>query len=132
MLTGHLRKGTPTTGLNVVLDILPIDLYITGEIAKTRIRLRHRLPRGWNGCGPGPYGKYGHIRLSDFLIDQLNIPDLQTDDAVKNKNFDFNYKVDPSSLEHGFDQPSWDYTCYTDGSKTKAGVGFGAVLYRGP
>ena len=89
MLTGHLRKGTPTTGLNVVLDSIPIDLYITGEMAKTRIRLRHRLPRDWNGCGPGPYGKFGHIRLSDFLIDQLNIPDLQTDDAVKSKNFDF-------------------------------------------
>ena len=85
MLTGHLRKGTPTTGLNVVLDALPTDLFIAGEIAKTRIRLRHRLPRDWNGCGPGPYGKFGHIRLSDFLIDQLNIPDLQTDDAVKSK-----------------------------------------------
>ena len=41
---GHLRRGTPSAGLDIVTDTLPLHHFIQGEIMKAAIRLDKLIP----------------------------------------------------------------------------------------
>jgi hypothetical protein len=84
-LTGHVRRSTPGSGLNIVTNTLPIDLFLQEHITKTRLRLKPYLIRDWAGKGPGRFGKLGHIALSDAMLELINLPDNNLDSHPTSK-----------------------------------------------
>ena len=128
MLTGHVRRSTPTEGLNVAVGIPPIHLYIMGEVIKARLRLKEKLIRDWNGKGPGKNGKKGHIKLADELLKSIDLPEINLDKIDKQLSWSDKYRVNMESLEEGKDDDE-GYICYTDGSQMEnRRTGYGATL----
>jgi hypothetical protein len=133
-LTGHVRRSTPGSGLNIVTNTLPIDLFLQEHITKARLRLKPYLIRDWAGKGPGRYGKLGHIALSDAMLEQINLPDNNLDSHPTSKTWVKNYTIEIPDEATGpqleLEEFKSGITVYSDGSKMDNQTGFGAVVYQ--
>ena len=65
---GQFLKSTPTAGLEVLLNVLPLDLYVKQEARSTAARLGGVAPDGWDGVGHGR--KRGHILVIWHVMGQ--------------------------------------------------------------
>ena len=68
MLTGHFRKSTPETGLDVIMVATPLDLHITATALKARIRTKGKFDPKWEG--KEPRGKMSHFRKLDIMLEE--------------------------------------------------------------
>ena len=105
MCLGSFAKSTPTKGLEIIFNYMPLDLLAKQEALKAALRLGSRNKKRWDGVGIG--SKRGHL----FYYP----PPLDTMDRMEVKyNWDMVPELDMDSgqpLEHD------GITCYTDGSK---------------
>ena len=92
-LMDHFRKGTPATGLDVIMGITPIDLELSRLAKEARLRLAPRLIRDWNGKGPGQHGHLGHIKIADLLLEQIGITEGCLDVIPNQSNRTEGYKI---------------------------------------
>ena len=128
MLTGSYHPGTPTEGLNIIFDTMPIDLYIKSEVIKARVRLEGKLDYTWKGKS---FGKaLGHITYADKLKKETKLPSNELDKKNKEPMWDKKYTVNKESYNNGNDILT-GYRCYTDGSKMSDDCGAGALLMNG-
>ena len=128
--TGAMPK-TSTITLNKLTGLPDISDYIRGEAAKGAARLQ----------GYGDWTKEialtkstikSHTTICNDYLHKLNLPksewDLTKPMMVLDRNFDTSIS-DPSELKNMINSiPSNAITCYTDGSKTDDGTGFGYVV----
>ena len=125
MQLGNFRYSTPTSGLDVILGQLPLDLYILETAMRTHVRLEPLEIRDWNGKGPGTRGRIGHILRMEKLMTEMAISHERCDAIPKEKSWIKKYKVeenmDGTDITQGL-------RLYTDGSRLDDNSGYGAVL----
>ena len=125
MQLGHFRKGTPSAGLDVITDTLPLHLQIQTEMMKTVVRLGDRLTEDWDGERKG-LRQQGHIHYAKNLTREANVPELFLDPCLKEKVWEKNFDI---IIEDGTEDYIEDhYNIYTDGSKLQDGA-TGAGFY---
>ena len=116
-LTCNARRGTPLNGLEIILDVPPIDLFMKAEAAKSAFRLI--------GTNDESSAQRGHLAKAQTKLRDLGLFDRQPDKIDKQLLWDKKYSTHISKL--GFDIEQ-GFRCYTDGSKTKDGLGAGFCI----
>ena len=119
-MTSNMRKGTPTSALEVIMDIPPINLFLKAEATKAGYRLI--------GTSDDQRAEDGHLVKGQSELDQLEIPTAQGDYQGKERIWEQNYAVSHmgkgNDILHG-------HRCYTDGSRTTKGTGSGVCIMDG-
>jgi len=118
-ITSSMRS-TPTTGMEVVLGLLPLDLHAQAEAVKARLRTRAMLKASWDGLGNQKNPTKGHQRALDDKLETICPKGFPLDAQPKKLNW---------STQDKFPDP--DYIIYTDGSKMETGAGSGWTLTKG-
>ena len=121
MSMGPFRDNTPGDALEVLFDVPPLDLFLLGESRKANYRLKPNFDKDWSGQGKGK--KLGHIRQAEMDEKEMDIPRIPCDKIdsfpLWEKRYSINNSKDGDDKYQGF-------RCYTDGSKTRHGVGSGS------
>jgi len=117
---GHFRKSTPTAGLEVINDVLPLDLFVKREalLAWARTRRHSNIT----------YLK-GHRAFCRELLKKLEIQLTISDTIDPTLEWVRSFKVDKASYTNGYPEGRSDIDIYTDGSKYKEQVGSGVAVY---
>ena len=116
----HPMRSTPTKGMEAIVGLLPLDLFVEREAAKARLRIRNLVADStnkWDGLG-AKSGTRGHQRHWDDILREVIPVDLATDYMPARRN---DFIMD--------DFQAADLTIYTDGSLFKdgsCGYGFAA------
>eukprot|EP00096_Caligus_rogercresseyi_P006240 TRINITY_DN2254_c0_g1_i1.p1 TRINITY_DN2254_c0_g1~~TRINITY_DN2254_c0_g1_i1.p1 ORF type:complete len:273 (+),score=-11.16 TRINITY_DN2254_c0_g1_i1:268-1086(+) len=115
----HTLRSTPTSGIEAVLGITPLDLYIQAHATKSRWRTKFFLRDTWDGVG-NLSRRRGHRFVSDKILHRLQLN--ETSDYITGNRI----WVDNSHVENS------DIIIYTDGSKDdKDNTGAGWAITRG-
>jgi ribonuclease HI len=109
-LTGNLRRSTPRDGMNIVLNVPPLDLFIKFEVRRSYFRLEGMLRKRYY-----PSCEFGHHKAAKALYDEMELeratPDF-TDELVYQQHFS------PFISDSGQLAPDEDRVqVFTDGSK---------------
>ena len=73
LMIAPIRKSTPTAGLEIVMHLMPLDIYILGEALKTIIRIKEYTSDKWDGLGTGK--SKGHRRCLRDLCHEIGLHD---------------------------------------------------------
>ena len=123
-----MRRGTPTAGLEVILDLPPIDLKVKELALKAMARVLPHNRTKWDGLGKG--NSKGHVLRGTTELRKLGINPANNDSLKWHRNLQRGYKVDLDSFKSGLPTSSSSTICYTDGSKMKNQTGFGLGITR--
>ena len=104
-------RSTPTLGMEVLLGLIPMDMFAEREAVKARLRTRGLVSVRWDGLG---IRRQGHRRVLDEVLDNIIPPNHITDHIPARLNW----------LELG-DVPNPEVTIYTDGSAFETSGGYG-------
>ena len=112
----HPMRSAPTKGLEVLLGLVPLDLFAEREATKARLRIRSGDKKGdtkrrWDGLGFNPKKK-GHQRHWDDVMKET-IPDDEVSDHMAARLNDFRSTAVPEP----------EIVIYTDGSANAEGNG---------
>merc|ERR1712242_102082 len=138
---GLIRKNTPCAAIDVILNNMPLDLYISGHAAMSYFRLRgHETvdPVQLETCHPQLEGHIPYIKRWITRIEAKELLDVQVDNIAKIYNDDKRFTLDKWSLdqanpERGFPpiQATSTHNMYTDGSLHEDySSGGGFALYK--
>ena len=73
-----IPPSAPSLGLEMLLDIMPLDLLIQGLATHTAMRLRGRNPTRWDGLGTR--GRIGHVRRHKNELNKVNWGEVPNDE----------------------------------------------------
>ena len=122
-------RSTPTRGLEAILDLVPLDLFLLEEAMKARVRTRNAVVCAWGGMGEGK--RDGHIREIEQHLQQCErdlVPTTQTSRRVTS------YRIDsvPEELPEEEKDVYEGIFVYSDGSKLDNGdAGTGCAITKG-
>lgn len=116
-MTCNMRKGTPLKGMEVILDVPPIDLFLKGEAKKSAYRMI--------GTSDEKTAPKGHVNLLHNQLTDLEIPLRKGDHMGNTRIWEQRYSIDNGSRGEDI---CMGYRCYTDGSKTIHGSGSGICI----
>ena len=114
-----VRPSTPTSALEIIYNVPPLDLFILETAQKTALRL---------GIEPKwvPQTTKGHQHL---ILESLpDLPGRCMDDNRKDLSWEINYSVEIGNGNDLTHIPDW--SCYTDGSRLQNCAGSGSVILR--
>ena len=119
MPLGAFARSTPTLGLEILYDYMPLDIRVEMEAVKTANRIRYRNPERWDGIGDGQ--RRGHLyyyRDTKEELDDMS-PIFQWSGLPEFEIGDGNPSVTEGTV------------CYTDGSQQEdSPVGYGYVIHK--
>jgi hypothetical protein len=116
MTWGPLRRSTPTSGLEMLGYLPPMDLFLQGEVVKTWIRINNICKEIWDGVGTKQLGH--RLKLSK-LADTYGYKPYQWDGIPTIKKQEWFYKVNVESFLSG-KSVEGEVQCFTDGSHYKS------------
>ena len=124
----HMRRTTPTNGMEVILDLMPLDLHILQTACNAAFRIRGQNRTKWDGVGE--LHLRGHLLVMEGYLGQMGFKDTHPD-QYNGRLWNKQYIVDQSSMKDG--TPVWGsfISCYTDGSLMKEGPGGATWSRRG-
>ena len=116
----HAMRSTPTKGMEVVMGLPPLDLYIQEQATRAMFRLKDTLRMRWEGISGLKRQPLGHRKTHNKILNRLNLND-ETDMITPKRNWD------------PLEEPllSADYVIFTDGSKFSNAAGAGWLLTKG-
>ena len=123
-----VRKSTPTQGIEVITNMIPIHLRIKDAALKGMLRILPRYTSKW--CSEYK-SLIGHLQWGTNELKQLGISDFDFD-KCNVLNVDRNFMVDQESFKSGLPTSDCIIKCYTDGSKLGGHTGFGYAITNGP
>ena len=91
MSTAHFRRSTPTAGLEVMGNLMPLDIYVKGLAVRTAIRIRDRNKTIWDGLA-NKKGEKGHIKWAQTTMNLTETTNLDTQPVIF--NWETKYLVD--------------------------------------
>ena len=118
----YFVKSTPTAAMEIATDTMPLKLYLLKMGMTSYMRLRHQLDE-WevDTCDSK---NTSHLRESE--MGNTVKEDDRCLEQLWNKQINFNLDSFSGAKKHIMKA---EVTIYTDGSKTKDGVGAGIVVY---
>lgn len=114
-ITSSMRS-TPTSGIEAIMGVKPLDLKAQEDAAKTRWRIKERIQSTWDGLG----NKKGHQRHWDDVLAKSGI--LGKSEIIPR------CMVKP--VRKGRREDS-ELSIFTDGSKNELGTGAGWIITNG-
>ncbi len=67
----HVHRSTPTTGVDAILDVMPLDLFVQSVAVQAVCRVQGKNQSRWNGIGCDCLG--GHLFWSNQLLKQVDL-----------------------------------------------------------
>ena len=134
LTTLNAIKSTPTAGMEVILDIPPLNIYMKTVAIQNMIRIK-RLNQWRYRDGETPWNKSHAYVLSKW---ERNLPRLMdvTDTDTKTTRIAIKYNTDiqtRDTLSIVTKRPKpYDtgcVNCFTDGSKVESGCGAGYIVW---
>ena len=125
-LCGHFRHGTPKVGMEMVLNVPPLDLFLQFEMGRSYFRLRdHLKSHRWYTQGE----EAGHVQACENAFLEADL-DNTVPDFCEELNINKSYTVKMNSFDSGKVQCEPDRQLfYTDGSKLRDGsAGYGVYV----
>ena len=122
-----VRRSTPTSGLEVILGLPPIDLKIEELALKAMLRVLPHNRTRWDGLGTS---SNGHLRHGLDKLRSLGIHSTAFD-KTSALNLNKRYAVDLDSFKSGLPISDTSTTVFTDGSKMTANAGYGFGIIEG-
>ena len=127
---GHFRRSTPTAGLEIISDVMPLHLYIQGEaaLAYSRTEGQTKMPRGHFQTSRTTLKGHREI-CKDFLGKaNINIPVCDVIPPVRCWNH--LHTLNQASFLKGKPLEKAEYGIYTDGSFFQGGTSSGFCVYK--
>ena len=124
----NFPKSTPTSALEVILNVMPIHIFCQQEAMAAKARLHTLTPLDWDGTNKNKTHCTSHLRHWKNKLDAHNI-DLNTQDTCRHtatKLFKTNTDSFDGSAKH---RTPTQINIYTDGSRRDGRTGSGYVLY---
>ena len=128
---GSFPKSTPTAALEVMLDILPLELYARQEGLASRSRLNNVVSLAWNGTSDKKTHAISHLKYWDELLHRyaINPSSIDRCTAVKwSTGFRLNRDSFNGATKH---RTPTQYNLFSDGSHIDGQTGCGYAIYRG-
>ena len=129
LLTLGVMKSTPTSGMEIILNIMPVDLFLQRVATETWTRIKQTSEQIWDGVADK--NRIAHWKIWDKIIeDEIKLPHI-TRAMVREQIWSI-----PDSIiddkEDDMVNNLEDLTCYTDGSKQEDGkTGYGWMVSKG-
>ena len=127
LLMMPLRKGTPTDGIEVILNLVPLDLEVQKATLKGYLRVIESVTivnSKWIDAGKGR--RQGHHKWCSSRLQGMDVS--PNHDRKKFLNLETFYNVDLKSKLSGQPNCNTNLVCYTDGSKMNNRSGYGVFI----
>ena len=126
----QVAPSAPTKGLGVIYDVTPIVKFIQLTALKTYVRLGQCFIMDWDGQAKTKRHSVSHRLYLCKLAADWGIESSRTDE-IRDTVGSLLFRVNTDSLKGGKKhlRPS-QFNLFTDGSRTRDGVGSGVVLYK--
>ena len=124
-----VRTHSPTIGLEVISNLLPLDLFIQKNAIACYDRIKQHLTP-WDGIGKGTLR--GHTFWLNSLTASLSLPPPCLRDLLpttQSPAIEMEVQLDDFSKSTPPD-PNLSILIFTDGSKTPQGLGAGVAIYQ--
>ena len=133
MSMGNFRYSTPTAGLEVITNTLPLWLYVKQEAAMAYLRTREHtiLQRGKLQVEDMPR-TVGHRQYMDRFLKEIGFTYVPSDGKTLEYKWDRHYSISEDSFKTGEPVREKTYTVYSDGSKSESGHSGAAYIVRNP
>ena len=129
-----LRNGTPTEGLEVILNLAPLDFKIQEAALKGYLRVQNIVKPKWIGISKTgniqSIRKIGHLKWCKDQLADMGIND-PNHDRKKFRSLVKNYEVDLESKTSGIPICSTQMVVFSDGSRMKDKSGYGVFISKG-
>jgi ribonuclease HI len=123
-LITHCMKSTPSKGLEVLLCLIPLHLYIRELALRTRLRIKNTVNSCWNGITKRVQ-RHGHIKSLDDELAKL-VPE-----HIHYRSSKVCLPCDAKTCVTGLETNKLDaINIYTDGSKMDELTGSGWTITR--
>ena len=126
---GSFPRSTPTAALEVIMDIMPLELFCQQEALAARCRLNDIVDIGWDGTNKNKTHATSHLRAWANLLQQYEInPDVNDACGVVKWNAEFRVNTDSfkGDAKH---RSLTQFNVFTDGSRKENQTGCGFVIY---
>jgi len=130
MSMGHFRRSTPTAGLEVIMNLIPLHLHIQCEASIAMCRTMGQTLYGREALVTNKSFLQGHRLLNRKRLDRLLIKDVVYENTEEKHLWDHHYRLQPCSLIKGNPNRSCDFEVYTDGSVINESAGSGVCVLR--
>ena len=126
----NFPRSTPTTALEIMLDIQPLHLFCMQEGLAARSRLNNVVGIDWPGTTEKKTHNISHLHHWNKLLTSSNI-NLNNCDrcSLVQRNVGFYVNKESFSGDAKHRQPT-QYNIYTDGSRMDERTGAGLVIYK--
>ena len=122
------RKSTPTSGLEIILGLKPLDLQIQENALKAILRVYPNATLNWDGIGTNTSSS--HLRQGIKDLQDIGISKFAFD-KTNALNLDKAYCVITDSFKKGTPDSLSEIKAFTDGSKLSNKVGYGYGITTG-
>ena len=114
---GSFPKSTPTSAMEVALDVMPLELFCQQEALAARCRLNDVITSNWDGKSHTKTHATGHLRhwaeiMADYKIEPSNLDRCSV--AKWNPYYRINYDSFNGEAKH---RTLTQINVFTDGSK---------------
>ena len=127
----NFPKSTPTTALEVMLDVKPLHLFCVEEALAARIRLDDVLEFEWHRTSHTKRHSVSHMKFLNDKLAKYQITPGQTDrchDLMWNTGYKINWDSFSGEAKH---RALTQCNVYTDGSRLEDQTRAGLVIYKG-
>ena len=127
----NFPKSTPTTALEIMLDIAPLHLHCLREGLSAKVRLKDITEIHWSGANSNKTHAVSHLRYLEQKITEFNV---QTEnlDACNLMSTQKRYSVNMDSFDGAAKhRRRSEYNIYTDGSRILGTTGAGFTILCG-
>ena len=128
----NFPKSTPTTALEIALDVMPLHLFCLQEALATKSRLRDLTSLEWDGVNSNKTHSVSHLRYWENKLEEHHV-DLDNQDRCLPTNPTRRFAINLDSFD-GKSKHRLKTQCniYTDGSKVNNSTGCGySITVRG-
>ena len=116
----HMRRTTPTRGVEAIIGLMPLDLYIESMATRTTLRVMERNRPNWDGIGRGRLR--GHLHQTLNTLKELELYPCQQDIGG---TWFWNKKV---QVQEETLLPPDSIRCYVRGCKQNDKIGWGCHI----
>ena len=125
-------RSTPSQTLEIVLDIIPLHLFILKIGVAAYKRLQHHIPLTWEGIFDNTTHSISHLKYWDYISHDMGLEDEDNEtDQCQLLRPSLPFVLDTESfVDMQGCQRQVECNVYTDGSKKRDKVGAGAWIRR--
>ena len=123
-------KSTPTKGMEIILDLMPLHLHVRKEGLSAFLRLHNSAPLPWEGIFTNLTNSVSHLKYWEYMAKDADIQDFHVElDSCDIPRPNTNFSIDMSSFtDMASCQEHVNCNVYTDGSKINGKVGAGVLI----